>query len=369
MHWWWSILCALLIAPSHAVAYDIIRDYSGSTFFDGWEFYGSWDGLTLGNVTWVTREVASSQNLAYVNGENHVIIRVDNVTNVPTGQTRKSVRITTQDAYDMGSLWIIDANHIPHGCSVWPAFWGFGRNWPDGGEIDIMENINLHTNNLMAVHTTQGCYHSGNTDQLGTTGTTDCSQGSGCTVEETSLNSYSLGFADAGGGVFATQFGVSGIFIWFWSRPDIPSSISRATSTSSMDISSWGIPSAAFSSNTCNISQFFTPQNLVLDIDLCGTWAGVPSIYGSQCAYQGSTGICYNDCVVGPGSPRYNEAYFDINYVRTYTAAAAAAVPGATGAPMSDGSPSSLDPQTSGSLGGIGWTATRVRPGFSGDVE
>lgn len=48
MHWWWSILCALLIAPSHAVAYDIIRDYSGSTFFDGWEFYGSWDELTLG---------------------------------------------------------------------------------------------------------------------------------------------------------------------------------------------------------------------------------------------------------------------------------------------------------------------------------
>ena len=44
----WSLLGALLIASSQAVAYDIIRDYSGSSFFDGWDFYGSWDNLTLG---------------------------------------------------------------------------------------------------------------------------------------------------------------------------------------------------------------------------------------------------------------------------------------------------------------------------------
>jgi hypothetical protein len=28
--------------------YDVVRDYSGSTFFDGWDFYGSYDNLTLG---------------------------------------------------------------------------------------------------------------------------------------------------------------------------------------------------------------------------------------------------------------------------------------------------------------------------------
>jgi hypothetical protein len=36
-------LCALQTA-----AYDIVREYSGSTFFDRWDFYGSWDNLTLG---------------------------------------------------------------------------------------------------------------------------------------------------------------------------------------------------------------------------------------------------------------------------------------------------------------------------------
>ena len=37
-------------APDHvlAVAFDVVRDYSGSTFFDGWDFYGNLDNLTWG---------------------------------------------------------------------------------------------------------------------------------------------------------------------------------------------------------------------------------------------------------------------------------------------------------------------------------
>ncbi|KAF9240470.1 concanavalin A-like lectin/glucanase domain-containing protein [Melanogaster broomeanus] len=302
------------------MAYDIIREYAGSTFFDGWDFYGSWDNLTLGNATWVNQSVATSQQLAYVNSEGHAIIKVDNVTDVLDGALRNSVRITSQDVYDIGSLWIIDLNHIPYGCSVWPAFWSFGSNWPDDGEIDIIEGINLMDSNQMAIHTTPGCTHSDNVDQLGATGsTTDCSLGPGCTVTETSPNSFEADFATAGGGVWATQFDTSGIYIWFWSRPDVPPSIALANSTSSMDTSQWGTPHATYLSATCDISQYFTPQNLVLDITLCGDWAGVPSIYDSSCATAGPTGICYNDSVVGPGSPRYDNAYFDISYIRTYT--------------------------------------------------
>lgn len=29
-------------------AFDILRDYSGQHFFEGWDFYGYWDNLTLG---------------------------------------------------------------------------------------------------------------------------------------------------------------------------------------------------------------------------------------------------------------------------------------------------------------------------------
>ena len=47
--------------------------------------------IIQGNVTWVTQEVATSQNLAYVTSDDHVIIKVDNVTNVQLGQMRNSV--------------------------------------------------------------------------------------------------------------------------------------------------------------------------------------------------------------------------------------------------------------------------------------
>ena len=34
--------------PALAATYSLINEYSGETFFDGWDFYGSWDNLTLG---------------------------------------------------------------------------------------------------------------------------------------------------------------------------------------------------------------------------------------------------------------------------------------------------------------------------------
>ncbi|KAG0702169.1 concanavalin A-like lectin/glucanase domain-containing protein [Suillus ampliporus] len=312
---------------SSVKGYSLVREYSGQSFFDRWDFYGGYDNLTQGNAIWVNESYATSQGLAYVDSQGHAIIKVDNITNVPLGQNRSTVRITTQDIYDLGSLWIIDLNHLPYGCSVWPAFWSFGPNWPENGEIDIIEGINVMSDNQMAIHTTPGCTHNGSEYQLGASGsTTNCSQPAGCTVTETSPNSYESGFAEAGGGVWATQFDASGIFIWFWSRPDVPTSINQADSAS-MDITQWGIPHASYFSSTCNISQYFSAQNLVLDITLCGDWAGVGDAYNASCGNSGPTGLCYQDCVVGPGSPQYDNAYFNVSSIRAYTSALPSATP------------------------------------------
>lgn len=88
--------------------------------------------------------------------------------------------------------------------------------WPNDGEIDIVEAINLMTVNQMALHTTPGCFHTTPPDQLGiSVGTNnngnDCSTASGCVVTETKNTSYGAAFAQNGGGVWATQFDVSGI--------------------------------------------------------------------------------------------------------------------------------------------------------------
>ncbi|KAJ7151048.1 concanavalin A-like lectin/glucanase domain-containing protein [Mycena filopes] len=315
--------------------YFLVDDFSGLTFFDNWEFYGNYDNLTLGDVVWLNEADAFTQELALVNSAGNVIIKVDNFSNVPMNQKRNSVRINTKSTYSLGSLWIIDAVHLPYGCSVWPSIWTVGPTWPGGGEIDIIEGVNMMLNNQYALHTTSGCLHTTPPNQKGSSSLVDCSQPPGCLVGETTPNSYQSGFAAAGGGVWAAQFDYTGIFIWFWSRPDVPASITQATATSSIDLADWGAPSASYLNSTCAIDQFFGPQSMVIDITLCGQYAGLPEQYQATCAGTGPTGICYNDNVVGPGN-NYDEAYFELKYVRAYTTAA----PGATAGVAALGKPS-----------------------------
>ena len=79
------------------------------------------------------------------------------------------------------------------------------------GEIDIIEGVNLMTFNQMALHTQAGCLAANGTDETSQQGGGDCSVPSGCTVVEKTPNSYGQAFADNGGGVWATQFDVTGI--------------------------------------------------------------------------------------------------------------------------------------------------------------
>ena len=101
-------LVTLLVSPITCSGYDILRDYSGSTFFSGWDFYGGYDNLTLGafkniictlfdqlfagDVWWLNESQAFAELLAYVNGANRIILKVDNTTDVPFNDKRNSVR-------------------------------------------------------------------------------------------------------------------------------------------------------------------------------------------------------------------------------------------------------------------------------------
>ena len=87
-----------------------------------------------------------------------------------------------------------------------------------GGEIDIFEGVNLQSTNQMVLHTGQCTMPSG-LPQTGTLQGTDCTSyaghNSGCGVTDANTNSYGQPFADAGGGVWVTQFDSTGIKIWF----------------------------------------------------------------------------------------------------------------------------------------------------------
>ncbi|KAF9046362.1 glycoside hydrolase family 16 protein [Panaeolus papilionaceus] len=354
-------LATLLIVPfTRAATYDLTKEYSGSTFFNDWTFYNNFDNLTNGDAIFVSASVAASQQLAFVDpNTNHAIIKVDNTTNVPFNIKRNTVRITTNDSFSVGSVWTADILHVPFGCSVWPAWWSQAPTWPAGGEIDTFEGVNLMTNNQMGLHTLPGCTQTGQVQSSPLINSSDCSfqdnMNQGCITTDPNPGSFGAGFAQAGGGVFVTEFATTGISIWFFSRNNVPSALS--SNASSIDTSTFGPPVGNWPSTTCSSSEFFSPQQLIFDITLCGDFAGAPSIFPQTCSGQ-----CYQDFVVGSGA-NYATAFFEIASVRIFSATGTntiispSPVAGSSGGAPAATSAGSLNSGSSGSGGSGGNSA------------
>lgn len=137
-------------------------------------------------------------------------MRVDTTPQI--SGNRKSVRITTQYSYT-GGLVLLDAVHMPTGCATWPAFWSNGPDWPNKGEIDIVEGVNDNAINQATIHTAHGCtIPSSSSSALGITGRvvggTNCAAAetgnAGCGMVDSRSNSYGVGFNNNGGGVYAS---------------------------------------------------------------------------------------------------------------------------------------------------------------------
>ncbi|KAI0632998.1 concanavalin A-like lectin/glucanase domain-containing protein [Trametes polyzona] len=319
-----AALALLAATPALATSYNLVKSFSGSSFFNGWDFVDGFDNTTNGHVVYQPEANATAQHLAFVNDAGHAIIKLDNTSFVPFNFKRNSVKIVTHDFFPVGSVFLFDALHLPFGCSVWPSFWTMGQNWPLGGEIDIFEGVNKMTFDQMTLHAIGGCTQAQGATQLGKTVGADCSAGrnssQGCTVQETQPNSFGDGFNNNGGGVWAAQFDQSGIFIWFWGRGNIPADVQGGGNT--IDTASWGTPSAAWPSSSCDVSKFFAPQQLVIDITLCGDFAGQPNIYQQTCGGplgNSTVDICYIDNVINNGTSDYANAFFEIQYVKVFS--------------------------------------------------
>lgn len=119
---------------------------SGSTFFQDWSFTNHADNTTSGDVQYANATVrlslwfpealcslatqyAQANRLAYVNEQGQAIVAVDNTSFVPYNEKRLSVRMTSDYAFAVGSVFVLDATHMPYGCSVWPSFWSLGEDW------------------------------------------------------------------------------------------------------------------------------------------------------------------------------------------------------------------------------------------------
>lgn len=202
-------------------------------------------------------------------------------------------------------------------CGTWPAFWTVGPNWPNSGEIDIIEGVNSQSTNAMTLHTADGCTINKSGDFSGTVATDNCyvdasgqSANAGCSIDNANTETYGSGFNAVNGGVYATNYESTGISVWFFPRSSIPSDISSGWP----DPSGWGQPLATFS-GSCNIDNMIKSQQIVFDLTFCGDWAGAVWSSDSTCSAKAST--CQDFVQNNPSA--FQDAYWTINGLKVYT--------------------------------------------------
>lgn len=246
---------------------------------------------------------------------------------VPKSGLIPSVRLYTRKRLFNGGIFSFEIFNIPAGCGVWPALWfsqdsqqylpkGHTGDWPKMGEIDLIEQVNDMNRNSTTLHIDYNKQCSPVFEPTG--GTTKCTDtdikkgdgNEGCGIKAPA-NSFGSGFNNKYGkdGVAYVMYWEKDKFIktWFIVGPNYNRVSGPFGSDPNPD--SWGKPYAYFDiSNTdCPIQD----QQLIINITLCGEWAGktfrvdCPSI-GQQCI-----DYIYN-------KDNIKDAYWDIGRVSVY---------------------------------------------------
>ncbi|QRV76666.1 WSC domain protein [Ceratobasidium sp. AG-Ba] len=309
--------------------YTLKEQFSGKNFFNNWWFYNYTDP-TNGQVDYLTKEEATAANLAYVQDDGIAVMKVDNTSKLGPGEPRKSVRIQSNKQYNKG-LIVADILQMPFGCSVCSirsqireclhdldaAYWTVGDHWPNNGEIDILENVNLakanqytlHTgpNSTCTIDTAPAAKFKVSSNVMGKTCASKEGANAGCGYSDPSPTSYGQSFNEAGGAVIAMEWQNEGIRIWKFDRGSIPSDLQGNGAKPNPD--NWNTPVAAWPASTCNISNEVKNHNIIFDITLCGGWAG------DDYKNSGCPGTC-PDRIMDPSN--FNDAVWKIKSVQVY---------------------------------------------------
>ncbi|KAI9829913.1 MAG: hypothetical protein M1826_005335 [Phylliscum demangeonii] len=299
-----------LAAPVLA-KYSVVEDYAPSAFFDHFNFYTGADP-THGFVQYIDRPTAQQTGLVSSNGS-VAYMGVDHQT-VSSGG-RASVRLESRNTYTHG-LFIADIAHMPGDvCGVWPAFWTFGPNWPNNGEIDIIEAVNRDTNNHLSLHTADRCHMTGATALTNSTGD-NCfafaNGNAGCGAYDPNPQSFGAGFNRIGGGVYAVEWTSQHIAIWFFPRDRIPKNVLSPQP----DPAQWGTPVADWSGGGCDIDSHFREHQIIFDTTFCGDWAG--SVWSNSGCASTAASSCTDFVANHPAA--FADAFWLINSLKVFEA-------------------------------------------------
>lgn len=315
--------------PTHSAGqYSLIADYSGDNFFSGFETYTGPDP-TNGHIKYLSMQDASREKLlAFIRYEaeqsTHAYIGVDHINQAPNG--RNSARLTSKQTFDIGTLAVMDIVHAPTGPGTWGAYWFLGSQgqWPASGEIDVFEQVHDQDHAATTLHTAPGCrVDNASTTFQGTLVTSDCNENSaatGCSVDSFAgvqtphgrLATAGDAFNRQGGGVFVSSWTPTGITVWMFARDALPADLAAGAPHPA----AWPAkPLAHFAGPGCDFTAAFASMNAILNVDLCGDWAG--RVWDSSGMAQ-KTGVATCADYVSAHPDAFREAYFEIASFKVY---------------------------------------------------
>lgn len=308
------LLCANAVF-GHDGSYRLRDIYVGEDFLEQF-FFSDFNDPTHGRVNYLSKDEALSKGLVSYT-DSKFFMQADH-TNVvpPDARGRDSIRIQSNASHEEAVI-ILDLNHMPAGCATWPAFWTISSTgpWPQGGEIDIIEGVNLNTRNLASLHTTPDCTMPEDRFMLGRTTSTNCDTNvnfnQGCGVNFTAAT-YGYPFNEHDGGWYVLHRSDWGIRIYFWSRYDftVPSEVSNPRGRIRPSFE-WGFPEAVFPFTEDCSPDHFNAHQIIFDLTFCGDFAG--ALYPTS----GCPGVCED--FVNNNPEKFTEAYWEINSLLVYT--------------------------------------------------
>ncbi|KAG6888284.1 hypothetical protein C0995_009398 [Termitomyces sp. Mi166 len=225
-----TIMVTILVASSAlSVMYTQTDSHQGSGFLKSFSFQAIPDP-THGRVNYVDAATAARKNLTFSSG-NHFVLRADDKQVLsPSGPGRDSVRLQSNKQYTT-SVTVFNIRHMPRGCGTWPAIWTVGSDWPNQGEIDIVEGVNDMGPNTATLHTNAGestlqptlatsrrSYENLPRRSTGNNCDVAATNNVGCGVKFSDSRSYGPTFNSNRGGWFAMERTTSFIKVWFWPR-------------------------------------------------------------------------------------------------------------------------------------------------------
>jgi len=273
--------------------FELSMKAEGEEFFDHFTFVEVDD--VHGAHQFTNRSEAQEQETIVVN-DDHVELKFGGLRQPSfdgEAMKRYGVNIHTNKAWDpaTGFLAVMHYKNIPYGCGVWPSFWAMNsdRVWPGGGELDIMEFAS-YSPNKVTFHIAGQC----ELDQQkvaecapmgkNTESSVDCETNYfinklGCMPDQRQPDGE---FFSKNPGVIAAEWTSKHIIVYHIPEDSIPEDLK----SEKPETSGWKKWILAYLPLKPDCKSAVGPQELVLNMQLCGDWAG--ATFGShQCGGVG----------------------------------------------------------------------------------